>query len=84
VDTAGNVYVAEAVNNRVVKIPAGGGAETTVGTALAAPYGVAVDASGNVFIADSGHRQVLKVPVGGGTQSVIDTSLHYVLSVAVG
>ena len=43
-------------NSQVVKIPAGGGAQTTVGTGLSAPHGVAVDGAGDVFIADTGNQ----------------------------
>ncbi len=43
---------------------AGGGRQTTVGTGLFHPYGVAVDHAGTVYIADSGHNRVVKVPAG--------------------
>jgi YVTN family beta-propeller protein len=54
VDGAGNVYVASARSaGSVLKIPAGGGSPTTVGTGLNFPYGVAVDGAGNVYISNS-------------------------------
>ncbi len=45
VDAAGDVFIADTSNNRVVKVPAGEGAQTTVGTGLRSPQGVAVDAA---------------------------------------
>ncbi len=39
VDGAGNLFIANQGNSRVVKVPANGGAQTTVGTGLNAPYG---------------------------------------------
>jgi hypothetical protein len=37
------------------------GVQTTVGSGLTFPAGVAVDGAGNVFIADSGNNRVVKV-----------------------
>ena len=59
----------------MVKIPAGGGAQTTVGTGLSSPYSAAVDGAGNVFIADSGNNRVVEVPAGGGAQTTVGTGL---------
>jgi uncharacterized protein (TIGR03437 family) len=77
VDSAGNVYVADSLDNRVRRIDAGTGIIETIagdghaggagdgGPALAAqlrqPYGLAVDGAGNVYIADLGNRRVRKV-----------------------
>ncbi len=65
VDGAGDVFIADSGNHRVVEIPAGGGAETTVGTGLSSPSGVAVDGAGDVFISDAGNEQVVEVAAGG-------------------
>jgi DNA-binding beta-propeller fold protein YncE len=57
-DSAGNVYVVDTLNGRVVKLGPDGGYESefgklgdTAGT-LSRPKGVAVDAAGNVFVSD--------------------------------
>lgn len=42
VDALGDVFIADTYNNRVVEVPAGGGAQRTVGTGLSAPDGGAV------------------------------------------
>ncbi len=83
VDSVGNVYIADRQNNRVVKLPAGGGAQTTTGVGLNSPAGVAVDAAGNVYIADTYNNRVVKVPVGGGAQTTMGTGLSYPIGVAV-
>jgi NHL repeat len=74
VDAAGNIFIADSSNNRVVKIPVGGGPQTTVGTGLNEPFGVAVDGAGNVFIADNRNARVVEVPSGGGAQITLPVS----------
>jgi len=75
VDAAGNLYIADAGNNRVRKVS--NGVITTVagdagGAQLSNPTGVAVDSSGNLYIADSGNNVVRKVS-GGVTVTVAGT-----------
>lgn len=78
VDSAGNVYIADAANNRIRKVS--GGVITTVagngtysfsgdggdaGAApLSIPWGVAADSAGNLYIADTGNMRVRKVADG--------------------
>lgn len=77
VDTAGAVYVADAINNRIRKIGpdgqvttvAGGPAGDADGPSAEArfryPRGVAVDADGNLYVADKDNNRVRKItPVG--------------------
>ena len=79
-DSAGNIYVADALNHRVRMITPAGVVSTFAGTGksgfsgdngpaasaqLSFPYGVAVDAAGNVYIADSNNYRIRKVS--GGT-----------------
>jgi hypothetical protein len=65
------------VTTRVVEVPAGGGAQTTVGSGLTGPSGVAVDAAGDVFIADSGDSLVVEVPAGGGARTTVGSGLNF-------
>ncbi|MGA8492259.1 MAG: hypothetical protein WB711_17665 [Terriglobales bacterium] len=73
VDAAGNVYIADPVENRVRKVDTSGMISAFAGTGVAGfkgdngpanlallkhPYGVAVDASGNVYIADSYNSRI--------------------------
>ena len=57
------------------------GSQTTVGTGLDAPYGVAVDGKGDVFIADS--NRILKLSASGGAQTTIGSGLNFPAGVAV-
>lgn len=81
-DPAGNLYVADAGNNRVRKITPGTNIITTVaGTGAAGfggdngpalrgqlndPEGVAVDSAGDLFIADTGNRRIREVSAKSG------------------
>ena len=77
-DSAGNLYIADTVNNRIRKVS--NGVITTVagngtccfsgdnGPATSAqlygPQGVAVDSAGNLYIADTGNNRIRKVSNG--------------------
>ncbi len=83
VDAAGNLYISDNGNQRVVKVAANGTA-TTVGTGLNYPQGLAVDGAGDLFIADNNLNEVVEVPAGctsstcqkvvGGPQCVVGVS----------
>jgi len=61
VDGAGDVYITDQNNNRVVEVPAGGSPQTTVMSGLNLPEGIAVDGAGDVFIADQANQRVVEV-----------------------
>ena len=77
VDSAGNLYISEALGNRVRRVDAQTGFITTVagtgaagysgdgGAATAAtlhmPYGIALDSAGDLYIADAGNERVRRV-----------------------
>ena len=71
VDLAGNIYIADTGNSRVVKINPQGTASVLaisgLGTALSFPTGVAVDASGILYIADSGNNRIVFLSVAGSS-----------------
>ncbi len=84
VDGAGNVFIADTNNNRVVEVPANGGSQTTVAaTGLHIPHGVMVDGAGNIFIADYGSQRVVEVPANGGAQTTVGTGLSFPSGVAM-
>jgi trimeric autotransporter adhesin len=76
VDSAGNIYIADATNNRIRKVSggtittiAGGGAALGDGgpatsAQLSSPTDVVVDLSGNLYIADGGNNRIRKVTAG--------------------
>jgi len=86
-DSSGNLYIADANNNRVLKETLTGGSYTqsTIGSGLATPAGVAVDGAGNVTIVDRGSNRVLEETLTGGsyTQSTIVSGLFMPQGVAV-
>jgi serine/threonine-protein kinase len=62
VNTAGDVYVADSFNNRVLKLAAGSNTQTVLPfTGLSDPQGVAVDTAGDVYIVDRDNGQVVKL-----------------------
>jgi len=76
VDTAGDVYIADTGNNRIVEVNALGVASvvaiTGLSPALSAPVGIAIDGSGNLYVTDVGNDRVVEItPAGAG--SVIGT-----------
>lgn len=79
-DAAGNLYIADAGNDRVRKVDIHGVITTVAGNeqqgfsgdggpairaSLSRPNGVAVDAAGNLFIADTANHRVRKVDLQG-------------------
>jgi TonB family protein len=86
VDSGGNIYVADAGNNRIRKIDTNGRIHTIAGNGTAGfggddgpatsallknPAGVAVDAAGNIFIADSGNNRIRQVTTDGVIRTVV-------------
>jgi hypothetical protein len=64
VDSANNVYIADAGNNVIREISGQTGIVTTVPFTLgvlSSPRGVAVDASGNLYIADTGNHVIREI-----------------------
>ena len=71
VDAAGNLYVTDYSNNRLLKLAA----DFTIGTVLPytfiSPYGVAVDATGNVYVSEYSNKRVLKLAAGWASETVL-------------
>jgi sugar lactone lactonase YvrE len=90
VDTAGNVYIADTGNNRVVEVPwtgSGYGAQTAIPlTGLNTPMGLAVDGAGNLYITSNGNDKVIKLAwtgTGYGMQTKVGISFYGPSAVSV-
>jgi sugar lactone lactonase YvrE len=66
VDAAGNIFIADAVANRVYEVAAGSSSAVALGSGLSSPQGVAVDGAGNVFVVDTGNDRIVEIPIVGG------------------
>ena len=88
VDSAGNLYIADAANRRIRKIDSTGTITTIAGTGefgfsgdggpaveaeLRSPGGVAVDSAGNVYIADVNDHRIRKVDSTGTITTIAGT-----------
>jgi serine/threonine-protein kinase len=72
VDTKGSVYVADRMNNRVLKLAAGSSAQEVLPfTDLDGPLAVAVDREGTVYVSDCNKNRVWKLPAGSNTPIVL-------------
>ncbi|WP_327098079.1 serine/threonine-protein kinase PknD [Nocardia vinacea] len=68
VDDAGNVYVTDMGNDRVMKLAAGASTPTPLPfTGLKNPQDVTVDTAGNVYVSDTSNDRVMKLAAGAST-----------------
>ena len=78
VDGAGNVYIADSGNNRILVMPPDYSRNTAlVNSGLSFPNGVAVDSAGNVYIADSANNAIKELPY-----AFVDTTAKDVSNIA--
>jgi hypothetical protein len=93
VDSAGNLFIADAGNALIRKVAAGTGIITTVAgggadpeqlgdfgpatSAFMIPYGVTVDAAGNLYIADKTNHRIRKMNAKSGTVATVAGSDNF-------
>jgi uncharacterized protein (TIGR03437 family) len=92
VDAAGNLYVADPENNRILRITPAGTIGTFAGTgqpgsagdggpataaAMNTPHGVAADAKGNIYIADTGNGRIRVVLAAPASFSISTAALSF-------
>jgi uncharacterized protein (TIGR03437 family) len=72
VDSAGNVFIADTLNNKIRKVTPGGTISTFGSSAnLNQPYGVTTDSAGNVYVAEFGGHRVRRISADGGTVTTV-------------
>ena len=80
VDTAGNVYIVDTGNSRIVEVNAQGVASvltiTGLSPALSNPNGIAIDGSGNLYIADTGNNRVVEITAAGAGSAISTGSVN--------
>jgi hypothetical protein len=81
VDAAGNLYVADSINNAVKEIVAATGEVKTLASCCtggvgAGPEGVAVDAAGNLYVADTFNNAVKEIVAATGTVKTLASSFN--------
>ncbi len=75
IDSSGNLYITDYVNNRVQKFDSSGNFITKWGSVGSSdgqfntPYGIAIDSLGNVYVADTGNDRIQKFNSSGVYQS---------------
>ena len=90
VDGSGNLYIADAYNDRIRKVDSSGTITTVAGTGVSGfsgdggsavnaqlnfPYGVALDGAGNLYIADTANDRIRKVDSSGTITTVAGTGV---------
>lgn len=61
VDDAGNAYIADTQNNRIIKCSPAGVVTPLVTTGLKLPQGMVLDRFGNIYVADTGNHSIKKI-----------------------
>lgn len=74
-DLQGNVYIADANNNRIVKVASNGAVAPVAGVSLSNPRDVSVDSDGVIYIADTGNSRIMKVDALGISSSLSTPSI---------
>ncbi len=87
VDSIGNLFIADSVNNRIRKVGTNGIIATVAGrnlndgdfaanATLNTPHGIAIDCIGNLYIADAYNNRIRKVDTNGIITTVVGSGIY--------
>jgi len=82
-DGAGNVYIADTFNNRIVELPAGGGAQVDYVTGISLPSGLAFDGNGDLIAAEVVSASLTSISLHPVGEASIGSGLSAPVGVAV-
>jgi len=90
IDAAGNIYVTDLIDSRVLKVPRGAaganctvtGSCSSIGSGFAQPTGVALDASGDLFVTDASTQSLYEITAA-GVQTTVASRLTSASGVAL-
>jgi gliding motility-associated-like protein len=77
INKAGDIYVIDSQEQKVKKVPAGGGTPVDFGGTWSAPNRLAVDAQGNVFVTDLVLKVTRKIPADGSAPVNFDAGITF-------
>jgi sugar lactone lactonase YvrE len=93
VDSTGNMYAADSLNNRIRKITPNGDVSTFAGTGTAGssdgpgssatfnnPTGITIDNAGNLYVTDLYSQKIRKITPSGDVSTVVTFNEYYYLS----
>jgi sugar lactone lactonase YvrE len=63
-DAAGNLFVNDGLDGKVIEITPNG-TKITFASGLSNPFGLAFDSAGNLFVSNNGNDQIIKITPGG-------------------
>jgi hypothetical protein len=82
-DQAGDLFISDTGNSRIVELPAGGGPQVTLGQGFNKPWGIALDGAGNIYVADDGNGRVVKMSPDGTDPTTLATGLNFPSGIGV-
>ena len=81
VDGAGNVFIADGVNNRVIEVYSSGAASIAIAPTVGGkgfwhPEYLALDGAGDLFVSDYSNKRIVEIPAGGGAATAITPAVN--------
>jgi GH18 family chitinase len=84
VDTAGNVYVSDSGNNRILKVTSAGTAALLSVAGVSNPIGLAIGGTNNLYIVNQGGQGILELTSAGVQSAVLSQASVSILATQIG